>query len=129
MHRQQSVQSLRSLRLGAYHFLLNILLAIAGCGLIAAGLIAGVNEWIWSGSAIMAIWAVSVFAFFILSYSWKCPLCLGRLWVKTGCRRHRKAVQSLGISYRLGVATSALKGKAYRCPYCGEPFSTTKARR
>jgi len=129
MHRQQSTESLRTLKLGACHFLLNIILALVGCGFLAAGLIVQVNQWIWTGSALMAFWMLSLLLFFILSYSWTCPLCMGRLWVKTGCRRHRKAVQALGVSYRLGVATSVLTGKHYRCPYCGEPFSSTKARK
>ena len=129
MHRQQSTQSLRSLKLGACHFLLNIILALVGSGFLAAGLIVTIKDWIWTGSALMAIWVLSVFLFFILNYTWTCPLCMGRLLVKTGCRRHRKAVQALGVSYRLGIASSVILGKAYRCPYCGEPFSSTKARK
>ena len=98
MHRQQSPQSLRSLRLGACHFLLNIILAMAGLVFVGAGLIIHNKDWIWTGAAIMTVWVVSIFLFFILSYSWKCPLCMGRLWVNTGCRRHQKAVQPLGVS-------------------------------
>ena len=129
MHRQQSSQSLRSLRFGAFHYIINILLAATGVGLIAAGMITDVEQWIRTGAILFGVWAISILLFFILSYSWKCPLCMGRVWVKTGCRRHKKAVQTLGISYRLGVAASTMLGKPYRCPYCGEPFSTTKARR
>ncbi len=129
MHPQQSTKSLRSLRISALHFLLNVVLAFVACGYVVAGLILDTKEWVWTGSIVFAAWVVSALLFFMMSYSWKCPLCMGRLWVKTGCRRHRNAVRSLGISYRLGVALSALVGKQYRCPYCGEPFSTTKTRR
>jgi len=129
MHRQKSPESLRALRLGAFHFFLNGLLMLAGLGYTLAGVIIQQKDWIFGGLSILALWTVSVLFFFIINSTWKCPLCLGKLWVNTGCRRHRKAVQSLGISYRLGVAISIAIGKSYRCPYCGEPFSTTKSRR
>lgn len=129
MHRQQSIESLRSLKLGACHFMFNILMAIVGLACVIAGLIVQENEWLWTGAAITAIWLLSIALFFIMSYSWTCPLCMGRLWVRTGCRRHRKAHQALGVSYRLGIATAVVFRRAYRCPYCGEPFSTTKTRK
>ena len=129
MHRQQSTHSLRSLKLGACQFVFNILLVITGGVFTAVGLIGHVDKWLWTGAIIMALWVVSVFLFFVLSYSWKCPLCLGKIWVNTGCRRHQKAKQALGVSYRLAVASSVLRRKPYRCPYCGESFSTTKTRK
>ncbi len=129
VHSQQSTKSLCSLRIGAFHYMFNVMLAFVACGCMVAGLVMDAKQWVWGGSVVLAAWVVSLSLFFVMSYSWKCPLCMGRLWVKTGCRRHTKAVQTLGISYRLGAALAIVTGKPYRCPYCGEPFSTTKARK
>lgn len=120
---------LRSLRYAACHFLFNILLFCAGIGLLAAGLITSVVDWQWIGASILLAWALSCAVFFLYSLTWHCPLCMGKLWVNTGCRRHRNASSTLGISYRLHIALSVLFKKQYRCTYCGEPFSTRKAHR
>lgn len=127
MHRQHSSHTLRSLHLGAIHFVLNALLIVAAISLLTAGIIIGDNNWLWIGTSVLAVWIISAFVFFLCSLSWHCPLCMGKVWVRTGCRRHRNLRPALGISYRLGIALCVLFKSRYRCPYCGEPFSTRKA--
>lgn len=129
MHRQQSTHTLRSLRHAAVHFIVNVLTALAAAGLLAAGAMTGDKGLLWSGVAAAAFFAVSTVVFFLATQSWRCPLCLGKLWVRTGCSRHRKVKPALGASYRLGIALSVVFRTYYRCPYCGEPFSSRKAHR
>ena len=107
--------------------MLNACLALTSIGFLVAGIILDQKNLLCFGSVSAALAIVSAFVFFILSLSWHCPLCLGKLWVRTGCRRHRKAKRALGISYRLRIALAVLFSKSYRCPYCGEPFSCRKA--
>ncbi|BDS06250.1 hypothetical protein NT6N_12900 [Oceaniferula spumae] len=129
MHRQSSTHSLRALKSASYHFLFNILLAISGIVIIGCGLVIQEKLWVTIGASCLLFTGLSIAVFFLRCYSWRCPLCIGRVWVKSGCRRHRKAVKAMGISYRLGVATAVIRHKPYRCPYCGEPFSSTQSLR
>ncbi len=129
MHRQHSNRTLKSLRYGAVHFLLNLCLVFISAALLIAGFAIHQDILLWSGAGIGVLTIISVITFFILSLSWHCPLCMGKIWVRSGCRRHRNAKSAWGISYRLHIALAVLFSKSYRCPYCGEPFSTSKTRR
>lgn len=129
MHRQQSTHTLHTLRFAAFHFLFNVLLFLTTLTCFTTGLIIDEKNYLWISVALLAFWILSVGLFFVLNLGWCCPLCLGRIWMKTGARRHRKVKPALGISYRLGIATSVMFKPSYRCPYCGEPFSSRKAHR
>lgn len=129
MHLQQSSHTLNNLRLGACHFLLNLALFSIAIGLITFGFMTDEKTWIWYGTTTILLWVISCIVFFLLSLTWYCPLCMGKIWVKTGARRHRKAQATMGLSYRTHVALCVVFKKQYRCTYCGESFSTRKARR
>lgn len=129
MHRQQSTRTLKSLKLGAVHYLFNVCLTLVTTVMFVAWFILNDQMLLrWSGAAFVFL-LLSGLVFFLKNMSWQCPLCMGKLWVRSGCRRHRNAKPLLGISYRTGVAISILFSKSYRCLYCGEAFSTRKARR
>lgn len=129
MHRQKSKRTLKSLRLGAVHFLFNIVLALSAIGITTAGLIIGSKPLMWTGTAAIILFLFSGIVFFLSSQSWHCPLCMGKLWAKSGCRKHRNARRAFGTSYRLRIALRVIACESYRCPYCGEPFSTRKTRK
>ena len=128
-HPQRSPKALFLLRFGAFHFVVNLVLMLLGPGLVLLGMMLHADELIVWGLVLVLLWMLSFLTFLLLNHSWSCPLCLGRVWLRTGCRRHHKAAHCLGLSYRLGVATSVILCKKYRCPYCGEAFSTTKVLR
>lgn len=82
--------------------------------------------------ASLAIIAALVLLFLLtlgLSGNIRCPLCHVKVFRRTGATmnsRHRKTL--LG-SPRLYIATRVTFTKHYRCPYCGEPCQTSRARR
>lgn len=127
MHHQRSARSLRLLRVGAYHFLLNILIGSSAiCG-VAYGAWMLEERVVYLGVAGAILWALSTCVFFFKGLSLKCPLCMNQVWAGRKCQKHSKAKPALGLSYRLGVAISIVFKGRYRCPYCGELFSATKA--
>ncbi|GAA5483813.1 hypothetical protein [Haloferula sargassicola] len=66
---------------------------------------------------------------FALSGNVRCPLCHVPILRRSGATmnsRHRRTVFG---SPRLYVATRVAFGNHFRCPYCGEPCETTRARR
>lgn len=128
MHQQRSKATLRGLRIRAYLLLTSIASIIIAVGVVVTGLISKEHHITQYGAIIFGIGIICSLLFIILSYNWRCPLCVGAVWKKTSCRRNKNAIKSFGISYRLGVALSTLLRKPYRCPYCGEKFSTTKSR-
>ena len=129
MHRQSSTRALKLLRFGALHFLFNFLLLPTAVVLMMIWLVLGNREWLLIGSITVAVLILSVIMFFLIHRMWQCPLCMGRIWIRQGCRRHQKAVTAFGMSCRLGVALSVVKKQSYRCPYCGDPFSSHKTAR
>jgi len=82
----------------------------------------------WGVAGVVA-WVISVSAFFFRGSSLKCPLCMSPVWGKRMCQKHSKAKRALGVSYRLGIATSVIFKNRYRCPYCGEPFRAQKTKK
>lgn len=129
MHQQRSKSTLRDLRFRAILFLTNLSALVTAVALLATSLFLDRDDLLKVGFAFFILYLLSFLLFTVLSFNWKCPLCVGAVWKNTTCRRNKNAVKFLGISYRLGVAVSALTGQPYRCPYCGEKFSTTKTRR
>ena len=127
-HLQRSTAALRSLHMAAYHFMLNVILALCAITLLLSGWITGNNSLLLFGSAVLVIWLLSIAIFYLFSLCWHCPLCLGKLWTNTGYRRHRNSKAALGISHRLTVASAVIFKAKYRCTYCGESFSSRKAR-
>ena len=122
---RHSSSALKLLRLGSYHFLINIILMILGLGLLVFGLIGQTYQWLQVGLVICAFWLLSVCVFH-LHHSSKCPDCLSRIWRKCGSRKHHKAKRLLGMSHRLTIATSTISHKNYHCPHCGELICTRK---
>ena len=129
MHQQRSSNSIHKLRFRAYLFLTSAASAIVSLVLITIGFFSTDDRILKCGAALLIFWIITTIFFFMLSYSWKCPLCVGAVWKKNKCRRNKNAVKTLGISYRLGVALAAIFRQPYRCPYCGEKFSSSKARK
>ena len=134
MKRQRSPRAQSLLRVGAYHFLFNCLLgsAVLACFaymLFKIALMAPYDEnLVYWGVLGIAVWVISMGAFFARGSSLKCPLCMNPVWGKRMCQKHSKAKRALGLSYRLGIATSVVFKNRYRCPYCGEPFSAGKTK-
>lgn len=128
MHQQRSKATLFGLRLRAYLFILSILSTVMSIGLLAAGTLVS-NDTIFQYGAYTFISAVIIsLIFMIISFSWKCPLCVGAVWKMTPYHKNKNAKKALGISYRLGVAFAVIFRRPYRCPYCGEKFSSSKTR-
>ena len=124
---RHSPTSLKLLRLGSYHFLINIVLMILSLGLLVFGLIGQTYQWLQAGLVICAFWLLSV-CFFHFGRSSTCPECLARTWGKRAYRKHHRAKRFIGLSHRLTIATSTISHKNYHCPDCGEIISTSKAR-
>ena len=134
MKRQRSPRAQSLLRVGAYHFLFNCLLGSAVVACFAymffrMFLLTSYDEQlVYCGVAGIVAWVISVAAFFFRGSSLKCPLCMSPVWGKRMCQKHTKAKRALGVSYRLGIATSVVFRNRYRCPYCGEPFRAEKTK-
>lgn len=134
MKRQRSPRAQSLLRVGAYHFLFNCLLgsAVVVCFSYMMFKVSTLESfditWVYWGVTGVVAWVVSVAAFFFRGSSLKCPLCMNPVWAKRMCQKHTKAKRALGVSYRLGIATSVVFRNRYRCPYCGEPFSAQKTK-
>ncbi|MGB2428376.1 MAG: hypothetical protein ACPIGG_02690 [Akkermansiaceae bacterium] len=127
VHRQFSHSTLWSLRIGSAHFITNIFIAIFGMAFLCSGIISQTAGQMSTGFTTIVAWVISALLFKAFSSSCTCPICLSRIWANTGCRKHNKAKRFLGISYRLGIAMKILTMQPYRCPYCGEHFSSTTA--
>lgn len=131
-HRSPRAQSI--LKVGAYHFLFNCLLGSAVVAYFAYMLLTMIlmeshdETLIYWGVAAVIAWVISVGVFCFRGYSLKCSLCMNPVWGKRMCQKHSKAKPALGMSYRLGIATTVVFKNRYRCPYCGEPFSAAKAK-
>ena len=63
MNLQQSTHSLRTLRFGACHFLLNIALIAMGLGFLISGMITQNDQWLRMGATMFGFWIVSCYAF------------------------------------------------------------------
>lgn len=128
MHRQRSKETLFSLRVRAFFFLFNLCLLLLSTSLLIGGLIIHSQKTVNTGGLGLIFASLSSLTFYALSFRWKCPLCMGAVWSRTKCRRNKNAVKFLGLSYRIGVAFSVLLTRPYRCPFCGEKFSSAKTR-
>lgn len=129
MHLQRSKSSLRTLRFASLHFFFNWLLCLVSLTFIVLAILHPSSDWIIRAGIALGSLLFSFLLFFLFYNHWTCPLCKGRIWIKTGCNHNRKSKKFLGLSYRGHVAISTLLRKPYRCPYCGELFSSSKARR
>lgn len=128
MHRQKSKRSLRQLKLIAMCYFVTLAAAACAICFVAAGLLQDNRQILWIGAGAFALFLLFVIIFFFQSLCWQCPLCMGRLWLKSGARRHRNTKKAFGISYRLELAISIIFKSKYRCLYCGESFSTQQTR-
>lgn len=128
MHHQRSKHALRLLRRGAYHYMLNGLLGLAALGAVVHSVIHQDEMGLYVGLGLMALWLLSMGVFFLKGAALRCSLCMAPLWSNRKCQKHRKVKPVLGVSYRLGIAASVVFKGAYRCPYCGEPFSAKRVR-
>jgi hypothetical protein len=125
MHRQCSQSTLWSLRFMALHFIANLLILSVGTAYLLTGLFTLTKGYAVTGFRTLILWTISVLIFKIWCSPCTCPVCLSRMWINTGCRKHRKSKRFLGISYRLGMALNILVRRPYYCLYCGERFSST----
>lgn len=128
MHYQRSAHSLRRLRMGAYHFLFNMVLGITALSAVAYSAYQYNETWLYASLGAVAVWLVSIVVFFIKGASVRCSLCMTPIWSGKKCQKHKNVKPALGVSYRLGLATSIIFTGKYRCPYCGEPFCAKKIR-
>jgi len=128
MHHQRSAHSLRRIRMGAYHFLFNVVIGMAALVALAYSAYEHNETWLYAGLAAVAVWLISIVVFYIKAAAIRCSLCMTPIWSGRKCQKHKNVKPALGISYRLGVATSVIFTGKYRCPYCGEPFSAKKIR-
>ncbi len=128
MHHQRSAHSLRRIRIGAYHFLFNVVLGITSLGAVAYSAYYHNETWLYASLGGVAVWLISLVAFYIKGATIRCSLCMTPIWSSRKCQKHKNVKPALGISYRLGVATAVIFTGKYRCPYCGEPFSAKKVR-
>ena len=128
MHQHRSARTLRSLKLGAAHFVLNIFLLLAGILLTAYGVFIGGLLWTYFGLGACGLWLISFSLFAIKSASVRCPVCMVPVLSKKRCQKHRNAKPALGVSYRTELSVSILCRGHYRCIYCGEPFDAKNAK-
>ena len=128
MHRQSSKSTLFKLRVRALLFLNNVALAIVTIASLVFWLLQSSELTLKICLVTSCLLIAHLLLFLILSHSWKCPLCMTAIWQKKRCGRNKNAHKAFGISYRLGVAIAVVLGRPYRCPYCGETFSSTKIR-
>jgi len=127
MHRQFSQSTIWSLRLGSLHFISNIFAVSIGMALLIAGMATRSDIYTLSGFITLAVGVLSILLFKICSSAVTCPVCVGRIWANTGCRKHKKSKKALKLSYRLHIALKILTLQPYRCPYCAERFSSTRS--
>lgn len=128
MHHQRSSYALKLLKMGAVHFMLNLLLGCAALSTIGYYFYQNDQTGVYMGLGMIVVWLLSMLAFAIRGAALKCSLCMSPIWSGRKCQKHSKVKPALGVSYRLGVAMGVLFKGSYRCPYCGEPFSARKAR-
>lgn len=128
MHHQRSKYALRQLQIGACHVMLHILLGAVAFGSLAYTAFRHDERGVYISLGLVALWVVSCLVFFFKASGTRCSLCMTPLWVGRKCQKHRNAKPAFGVSYRLELAISLLFKDRYRCPYCGESFSTQKVR-
>lgn len=122
MHHQRSLKAQRALRFGAWHFIFNLLVAVAAMVCVVYGLYLHDQFVVYYGVGLLVFWVVSLIFFFIKGAGQRCSLCMNPIWAGRKCQKHSKVKPALGVSYRLGTAVSIICRGHYRCPYCGEPF-------
>ncbi len=128
LHHQRSSHTLRLLWVGALHFFINLLLAIAALCTIAYFFYTSNLVGVYVGVGLIGVWIISAFIFMARGSKIRCSLCMNPVLGGSKCQKHKNVKPSLGVSYRLGVASGVVFRGRYRCPYCGEPFSARKAR-
>ncbi|NWK56633.1 hypothetical protein HW115_13505 [Verrucomicrobiaceae bacterium N1E253] len=106
---------------------MNILIAMSAIGVLAYGAYTYDQKLVYCGVGVGALWLISVSLFMVKGGSLKCPLCMNPVWASRKCQKHSRVKPALGVSYRLGIATSVAFRGHYRCPYCGERFSAHKS--
>ena len=129
MHQQSSKKKLSQLRFRAFLFFTNTWLFSASVILTTYGVFTSSKAYIEVGCAQLILTICLGLLYFIISSSWKCPLCSGAVWTKSKCSKNPKAKKALGLSYRLNIASRVIFKLPYRCPYCGEKFSSRQTRR
>lgn len=128
MHLQSSPKSLKRLRGGAYHFFLNIALALAAAVYFCRSALNDNEQGVYIGCGLGLLSFMSVVVFFLRFSSFRCPLCMSPVWGSRKCQKHKTIKPALGVSYRLGIALAVISKGRYRCQYCGEPFSAKRCR-
>ncbi len=129
MHRHKFARTLRSLKFSAWHLILNILLGFGAVIVFIYSVLIEQQLWNTPGGFIIVLWLASALLFFIRRFSVRCPLCVVSPWINQKCQRNRKVKKALGVSYRLRVALAIIFRDSYRCPYCGERFSSRVSRK
>ena len=104
----------------------NIVLATGAIGCVVYGLVDENNTLLMIGGGLALLWVLSLLSFFIKGGAVKCSLCMSPLWASRQCQKNSKVKPALGVSYRLGFASSIIAKGHFRCPYCGEPFNAKK---
>lgn len=126
---RHSPNSLRILRLGAFHFVLNFLLMILCAGVLLWSMVDRSYNTFSLALILSLFWLASVGLFYFLFRASTCPECLSRIWIKKGSGKHPLVGRFLGLSSRLGVAVSVLLGRRFLCPDCGRLVNPHTKRR
>lgn len=120
MHRFRSFRPIIRLYAASLAMLGSILALLAAAGGGVAVLV--LQERQWAVHALVALGAAVGLGLLhlIAASAVRCPLCLTKPLIRTGCQKHWRAKRLFG-SYRLRVALGAACLRHFRCPYCGEP--------
>lgn len=127
MHRQFSNSTIWMLRLGSLHFVANIFFTLFGIVCLTAAAVTNNQSYSLAGFLSISVAVISILLFKLCSSKNTCPVCVSRIWANSGVRKHKQAKKCLGMSYRLRIAMKVLTLRPYRCPYCGERFSSKSA--
>lgn len=128
VHHFGSSTSLKRLKVSSGILLLMPPLFAALIGFLAWGMLADDARALLTALCLLAAIPCLGLLLAIVGFSLRCPLCRGQLMRRATCSISPKARRTLG-SLRLRIATGALFRGNFRCPYCGEHCSTTRARR
>ena len=119
MHHPRSNASASRLRTAALLLIGKYLLILTGLVLIAHAVWTGDKTATVGGLGMVGAGLVLLVAQWIAASGAGCPLCRTPVLAAMGCMKHRRARRFLG-SHRLRVAMGIVLRNRFRCPYCNE---------
>ena len=124
MHHLRHRGMARALKLGSLSYGIAFTAALSFLGTLAYTLLQKDERAV----PLLAIFAGVAIVFGISSMFFgsraRCQLCQTTLVLPHKCTKHQNARKLLG-SYRLRMTASIIFSDRFKCPYCGENFSTT----